>query len=155
MITLIPKKGDQKLLKNKRAICLLDIIYIITTKVMANRLMQVIHKLIAGDQTGSIRGRYIGTNLRTVDDVVRYCESDKLSGIVMALDFKNAFNSVEHYFIYDVLRKFNFGNNFVEWIKLLHNNAELTVINNGYTSNGSNHRAVSNRDVRHPHFCSR
>ena len=101
---------------------------------MANRLMQVIHKLIAGDQTGSIRGRYIGTNLRTVDDVIRYCESDKLSGIVMALDFKNAFNSVEHYFIYDVLRKFNFGNNFVEWIKLLHNNAELTVINNGYTS---------------------
>ena len=101
---------------------------------MANRMMQVLHKLIAGDQTGSIRGRYIGTNLRTVEDVIQYCESDKLSGILMALDFQNAFNTVEHNFMYDVLRKFNFGNNFVSWIKLLHKGAELSVINNGYTS---------------------
>ena len=52
----------------------------------------------------------------------------------MALGFQNAFNTEEHNFIYDVLRKFNFRNNFVEWMKLLHNAAELSVINNGYTS---------------------
>ena len=101
---------------------------------MANRMMQVLHELIAEDQTGSIRGRYIGTNLRTVDDVIQYCEIYKLSGIIMALDFQNAFNTVELHFVYEALRKFNFGNNFMDWIRLLHNGAELTVINNGYTS---------------------
>ena len=134
VITLIPKKGNQKLIENKRAICLLDTVYKITAKVMANRLMHVLDKLIAGDQTGSIRGRYIGTNLRTVDDVIKYCDIDKLGGIVMALDFQNAFNTVEHNFVYDALRKFNFGSNFVQWIKILHTGAELSVINNGYTS---------------------
>ena len=104
VITLIPKKGDQKLIKNKRAICLLDIVYKITAKVFANRLMQVLTKLIASDQTGSIRGRFIGTNLRTVDDVIKYCESDNLSGIIMALDFQNAFNTVEHKFVYGTLK---------------------------------------------------
>ena len=134
VLTLIPKKGDQKLISNKRAICLLDIVYKITAKVMANRLMNVLHKLIATDQTGSIRGRYIGTNLRTVDDVIRYSEIEKSSGILMALDFQNAFNTVEHKFVYDVLRRFNFGESFIGWIRLLHNDAELAIINNGYTS---------------------
>ncbi|MEM9300434.1 MAG: reverse transcriptase family protein, partial [Bacteroidota bacterium] len=134
VITLIPKPGDQKLIKNKRAICLLDIVYKIVAKVLANRIMFVISKLVAPDQTGSIRGRYIGKNIRTVADVIEYCESDGLSGILMALDFQNAFNTVEHKFIYDTLAEFNFGSNFIEWAKLLHKDTELSVINNGYTS---------------------
>ena len=135
VLTLLPKKGNQKLIKNKRAICLLDIIYKIVAKAIANRLMLVIDKLIAQDQTGSIRGRYIGTNLRAVADVIEYCNLDHLQGIIMALDFQNAFNSVEHCFMYDVLRKFNFGEDLISWVKLLHTDSELTVINNGYTGN--------------------
>ena len=105
VLTILPKKGDQKLIRNKRAICLLDVIYKIVAEVIANRLMSVIHTLVATDQTGSIRGRYIGTNLRTIADVIHYCDTDKLEGILMALDFKNAFSTVEHGFLYEVLRE--------------------------------------------------
>ena len=132
VLTILPKKGDQKFIKNKRAICLLDIIYKIVAKAIANRLMCVINKLVAPDQTGSIRGRYIGTNLRIVADVIEYCNADHLNGIIMALDFRNAFNSVEYDFMYDVLRVFNFGKDFIDWVRLLHSDVELTVINNGY-----------------------
>ena len=65
------KKGYQKLISNKRATCLLDIVSQITAKAMANRMMNVLHKIFAMDQIGSIRGRYIGTSLRTVDDVIQ------------------------------------------------------------------------------------
>ena len=134
VLTLIPKKGDPKLIQNKRPICLLDVIYKIVAKVLANRMMSVIHTIICPDQTGSIRGRYIGTNLRTIADVIYYASADRLDGIVMALDFRNAFNSVEHEFVYNVLKEFNFGENFIGWTRLLHNSNELTVINNGFTS---------------------
>ena len=134
VITVLPKKGEQKLIKNKRAICLLDVIYKIVAEVIANRLMSAIHVLVAPDQTGSIRGRYIGTNLRTIADVIHYCNSDELEGIIMALDFKNAFNTVELKFVYDVLRECNFGDNFISWVQLLHSETELCIINNGYTS---------------------
>ena len=135
IITLIPKKNrDQKRIRNKRAICLLDIVYKIVAKALANRLMRVIRALVAEDQTGAIRGRYIGTNLRTVADAIAYCEMDRLDGIIMALDFENAFNTVEHQFIYRVLRKFNFGDDFIDWVKLLYNGTELAIINNGFTS---------------------
>ena len=134
VITLIPKKGDQRFLKNKRAICLLDIVYKIVAKVLANRLMAVIHKLVAPDQTGSMRGRFIGTNLRTIADIVHYCNIDRLEGILMALDFKNAFNTVEHEFVYSALKLLNFGEDFISYLRLLYNKTELTVINNGFTS---------------------
>lgn len=138
VITMIPKKGDQKKLKNKRAICLLDIVYKIVAKVLANRIMRVIPKLVAPDQTGSIRGRNIGFNLRMIDDVIKYSNKDNLNGILIALDFQNAFNTVEHGFIYDTLRTFGFGSLFIQWIQLLHKDTELAIINNGYTSHWFN-----------------
>ena len=133
VITLIPKNGDQTLLGNKRAICLLDIVYKIVAKVLATRLARVIHCLVSGDQTGAIRNRYIGTNLRTIAEAIDLCDKEDKEGILMALDFRDAFNSVEHSFGYKTLKRFNFGDDFVEWLKLLHNGSELTVINNGYT----------------------
>lgn len=135
VLTLIPKKGDQKLIRNKRAICLLDIIYKIVAKVIANRLASVIKKVVAPDQTGSIKGRYIGTNLRTIADVIYYCNADKVNGVLMALDFRNAFNTVERNFLYTALKEFNFGDDFIRWVKLLHSGSEIAIINNGYTSN--------------------
>ena len=62
-------------------------------KALANRLMAVILMVVAPDQTGSIRRRYIGTNLRSIADIVHYCETDRLEGILTALDFRNAFNT--------------------------------------------------------------
>ena len=134
VLTLIPKAGDQKELKNKRPICLLDIIYKIIAKVLAMRLSSVINKIISTDQTGFLKGRCIQDNLRTIQDVIDYSKSDNTPGIVCALDFKAAFNSIEHSYIFIALRLFGFGESFTRWIALLYNDTELAVINNGYTS---------------------
>ena len=131
---LIPKSGNQKALKNKRPICLLDIIYKIIAKVLATRLSVVANKLIHSDQTGFIKGRHIQDNLRIIQDVINYSNTDDLGGILMALDFKSAFNSVEHNFIWYALRCFGFGDSFIRWTKLLYNGSMLAVLNNGYTS---------------------
>ena len=48
VLTLLPKKGDQKFIKNKRAICLLDIVYKITAKALATRIMTVLQKNSGG-----------------------------------------------------------------------------------------------------------
>lgn len=134
VLTLIPKAGDQTKLSNKRPICLLDIVYKIVAKVLANRLAAVIQKIINHDQTGFLRGRCIQDNLRLIQDAIDYASQDDLPGAICALDFKSAFNSVEHSFIFFALRKFGFGEPFIKWIKLLYTGTELAVINNGFTS---------------------
>ena len=135
---MIPKKGDQKLLQNKRPICLLDVVYKIAAKVLANRMSKVIDKLVFRDQTGAIKGRYIGENLRTIADVINYGSEDDIEGILMALDFKNAYNTVEYSFLAAVLRRANFGPEFIQWITLLHTDMEVAVSNNGFTSSWLN-----------------
>ena len=100
VLTLIPKAGDQKKLNNKRPICLLDIVYKIIAKVLASRLGAVVQNIISPDQTGFLKGRCIQDNLRLIQDVIDYTNKDNLTDIICALDFKAAFNSVEHSFLF-------------------------------------------------------
>ena len=94
----------------------------------------MIKKVIHSDQTGFIKGRSIHDNLRIIQDVIDYSKRDGTGGILVALDFKAAFNSIEHHFIWYALRCFGFGDSFIRWIKLLYNGNMLAVLNNGYTS---------------------
>ena len=134
IVTLIPKKGVQYEMKNKRPICLLDVIYKIVAKVISNRIGLVADKLISSDQTGFMKGRFIGENLRLISDVIEYCQVDQDEGIIVACDYRAAFDSLEHEFIFAALKAYNFGDSLIAWVKLLYSEASLAIVNNGYSS---------------------
>ena len=70
IISLIPKKNkDKTMLENLRPISLLNTDYKILTKTMAKRLEKVLPKIINPDQTGYVKGRFIGENVRLIHDV--------------------------------------------------------------------------------------
>jgi len=54
------KKKRSRLITNWRPNSLLNIDYKIAAKVLANRLKQVLNNVISKDQTGFLKGRYIG-----------------------------------------------------------------------------------------------
>ena len=67
IIKLIPKKdAGPDLIKNWRPITLLNCDYKIAAKAIANRLKRVIPNLVNSDQTGFIKGRFIGENIRLI-----------------------------------------------------------------------------------------
>ena len=84
-------------------------LYKLIAKVIANRLQNVIGKLVNKDQTGFMKGRYIGENIRLISDIIEYCKMDSKDGILLAVDYRNAFDSVDHNFIWYTLESFNFG----------------------------------------------
>jgi hypothetical protein len=74
----------------------------------------------------------IGINARFILDIFEYCENNNENGILLFLDFEKAFDSVEWNFLFKTLEKFNFGPNFLKWIKILYHNPIFRLKNNGW-----------------------
>ena len=110
IITLLPKEDGSSLeLSNWRPITLLNIDYKIASKAIAKRLEAVLPTIVHTDQTGFIKGRYIGENIRLINDVMEYTKIGDKGGILTSLDFKKAFDSLEWPLIHKTLETFNFG----------------------------------------------
>ena len=62
---------------------------------LAKRILKVIDKLISYDQTGYLKGHYIGENIRTVHDVITYLQERNLPGMMLLIDFEKAFDTVK------------------------------------------------------------
>ena len=109
IITCIPKEGKPKqFLKNWRPITLLNTVYKIASGVISTRIKSVLNKLISKDQTGFLKGRYIGENTRLIYDIMDFTEENDIPGLLLFIDFEKAFDSVSWNFLYKVLNFFNF-----------------------------------------------
>ena len=51
------------------------------------------------DQTGFMKGRFIGENISLIDGVINFAEAENISGLLLFLDFEKAFDTVEWVFI--------------------------------------------------------
>ena len=133
IISLIPKKNkDPLLLKDWRPNTLLNVDYKLATKCIARRLEKVLPHLIERDQTGYIKGRYIGENIRAISDIIEQHENKE--GMILFLDFEKAFDSLEWEYLFKVLDIMNFGPSFLKWIHTFYRNISSCVINNGFSS---------------------
>ncbi len=62
-------------------------------------------------------GRFIGTNVRSVQDCIDYL-NDGHEGVILFLDFKKAFDSVSHVFLFRLMEHMGFSSEFVSWIRI-------------------------------------
>ena len=95
IITLIPKQEkDTHYLKNWRPISLLTVDYKILSSALATRLKSELITLIHEDQTGFVKGRYIGESIRNVIEIIEYMEVEDNPGVIMAIDFQKAYRQL-------------------------------------------------------------
>ena len=78
--------------------------------------------------------RFIGESGRLIDDVLKVCDMQKLSGYLLPVDFEKAFDSLNHNFLIAVLKKYGFGDDFIDWVLILFNSQESCVINGGHST---------------------
>ena len=135
LITLTLKKNKPtNLLKNWRPITLLNCDYKIATKSIASRIRKVLPKIINNDQTGFLKGRFIGENIRLIDSIINYTNTEKIPGLLLFVDFEKAFDSIEWSFIEKTLKYYNFGTSLVTSVKVFYTDISSCVMNNGWSS---------------------
>ena len=105
------------------------------TKAIASRMKTLLPKLISNDQTGFIKHRFSGENIRSIDSIIKYTAAKRIPGLLLFLDFEKAFDTLEWSFIHKTLRHFGFGSSFSNWIKVFYRNIESCILNNGWASN--------------------
>ena len=79
-----------------------------------------------------------------------YTVEENIQGILILIDFEKAFDSVEWDFLFKCLEAFNFGSDFLHWIKTFYTNVQSCIMNNGTASNYFHANEVFGREIHSP-----
>ena len=138
-LKLIPKTGkDLKKLTNWRPITLSNCDHKLITKTYAKRLCDKVAEKITESQTAYIKGRLINDNIRAMLSVINLTNIEEgLEGVIVSLDAKKAFDSVDHNYIEKCLVKFGCVS-FVPIFKTLYRGLRTDILVNGKIIEGFN-----------------
>ena len=69
------------------------------SSVIANRIKMVLDKVISNYQKGFISGRFIGENIRLIYDILFESKQQNIPGLILSVNFQQAFDSISWNFI--------------------------------------------------------
>ena len=124
-VRLIEKKDKYKRnIQNWRPLSLLNTDVKILSKALAQRLEKTLPFIISANKSAYVDGRFISESSRLISDLLEISDKFKLDWLLATTDIQKAFDSVDHVFVASKLERYEFGNKFVRWVKILLKNQE-------------------------------
>ncbi|KAL9664620.1 hypothetical protein QQ045_020025 [Rhodiola kirilowii] len=119
LITLIPKCRNPKKVEDYRPISLCNVSAKIMTKVLANRLKTILHRIILENQSAFVIGRLISDNILAAHELIHFINTrgrQRVGYCAMKLDMAKAYDRVEWDFLEELHKKMGFPE---EWTELI------------------------------------
>ena len=85
------------------------------SKALSKRLKNPLPSLIC-DQSIYVNGRFISDDVRLILDALQISHLLKLNGILVVVDIRKAFDSDNHQFLTEALKRYGFGKTFIKWV---------------------------------------
>eukprot|EP00253_Pinus_taeda_P009123 PITA_09123 len=111
-LALIPKDPNPQSFDRFRPISLCNVSYKIITKILANRLKNILPSIISENQGGFVPRRHITDNVILIQEAIHSSISRNERGMIIKLDMANTFDRVNHSFLQAVLKKFGISEHF-------------------------------------------
>ena len=128
VLKLIPKgKKDGRYKKNWRPLILQNSSYKILSGVMTNRINKALPHIIKDTQSGFIKGRTMTDNIRIISALLEYSKKAGKKGLLIAIDFQKAFDSISFPYIEKSLKFFGFKDYFCDWVKIFLNRFTVSI----------------------------
>ena len=106
----------------------------IFAKVLANRLQKCLVYLIGDQQTGYMKNRFIGLNVRKIIDLLFYIEQEEIPALLVSIDFEKCFDTIEFEAIKGAMKYFGINPVYIKMVKLLYHEFHTAVLHNRYLS---------------------
>ena len=132
IIILLFKKGDSCLVDNYHPISLTNTDYKILAYILTMHLEPYLSTLIHPNQTAYMSKWFIGLNIRSVQDFMDYIDCNNLDHVILFLDFKKAFDSVSHQFLFHLLKCLGFPQEFICWVWIMYTSTFSVVHHNNW-----------------------
>ena len=113
-IIILFKKGDRKDIKNYRPISLLSHMYKLFTRVLQKRMERVLDYNQPREQAGFRKGFSTTDHLQTINQIMEKCNEFNIPLCLAFIDYEKAFDSVEHWAIFEALRNIGIHETYVK-----------------------------------------
>ena len=109
----LSKELSKRHIKNRRPIPLLNVDTKMISNVFAAKLKHISPFIILSNQTAYVEERCISKKGRLISNIMEVSGKENIPGYLVTIDLEKAFDSLEQDFILCVLKKFGFGDSFI------------------------------------------
>ena len=131
---LILKVKNSEKMSEYRLISLCNVVYKIISKVLANRLKQVLPDIISPTESAFVPGRLITNNVIVAYEALHSMHArnkGKTSSLALKLDVSKAYDRVEWVFLHGVMQKFGFPEKWIERVMTCVTTTSFSILLNG------------------------
>ncbi|KAL2931509.1 LINE-1 retrotransposable element ORF2 protein [Bienertia sinuspersici] len=137
LLALIPKVDRPSIPGDFRPISLCNVIYKIISKILANRLKEVLPHLISESQNAFLKGRLLSDNVLLGHELVDYIKGRKKGNThwaALKVDLNKAYDRVSWDFIPWILGQMQFPQQWIHWVTQCITTVRYSVLINGEAS---------------------
>ena len=95
IIALIPEAANPQTFADYRPIALCNVLYKITSNIIANQIKGTLSANISNEQYGFLQGRSIHDAIAIAQEVLHSMHSEKREAIVLKVDLHKTYNSLD------------------------------------------------------------
>lgn len=110
------EKKNPTMVSELRPIALCNVLMKVITKILANRMKNMLEKVVSESQSAFIPGRLISDNIMVSYEIMHYLKKKKIGKdgyMALKLDMSKAYDRVEWDFLKAIMRKMGLNGGFI------------------------------------------